>query len=275
MTRGTRPRTRALLGALLLSVVVAAAIAVAPAASKPQAVAGRLDFRVTLKQSGPFSIPCPVFLPSEESACIPFTVWTSVVRGLGNISANGVWALGIGPPACPAGLAKPITTFSPLFVAGKGTIGFTFAEAAHCVPFEDGSAWWPPEPQEFTITGGTGRFAAASGEGTRVHTSVPGFPATETWMGTLELSGHTFDMTAPKLHGADSRTVRTPKGAKSAPVTFRVTATDGADGAVPVSCLPRSGSYFRIGKTTVECFAADTSGNSARAAFTVTVKRQR
>jgi HYR domain len=84
-----------------------------------------------------------------------------------------------------------------------------------------------------------------------------------------------LDMTAPKVYGASSKTVRAQKGAKSARVTFEVTATDGMDGAVRVSCLPRSGSRFVIGRTTLRCTATDSSGNTGRAAFTVTVKRRR
>jgi len=69
--------------------------------------------------------------------------------------------------------------------------------------------------------------------------------------------------------------VRAPKGAKTARVTFKVTARDGVDSAVPVACQPRSGSRFRIGRTTVRCEATDSSGNTGKAAFTVTVKRRR
>jgi HYR domain len=58
-------------------------------------------------------------------------------------------------------------------------------------------------------------------------------------------------------------------------VTFNVTATDGVDGAVPVSCRPRSGSRFKLGRTTVRCEATDSSGNATKAAVSVTVKRGR
>ena len=61
----------------------------------------------------------------------------------------------------------------------------------------------------------------------------------------------------------------------SAYVTFKVTATDGVDGAVPVSCKPGSGTRFKLGPTRVRCEATDLSGNATRAAFTVTVQRRR
>ena len=64
---------------------------------------------------------------------------------------------------------------------------------------------------------------------------------TETWTGTLEVPGLEFDVTRPTLTGATSKKVKAKKGAKSARVVFRVTAQDDRDGALPVSCAPRSG----------------------------------
>jgi hypothetical protein len=50
------------------------------------------------------------------------------------------------------------------------------------------------------------------------------------------------------------------------------TATDVVDGALPVTCLPVSGSTFPIGKTKVRCTATDAHGNAAAVkTFTVTV----
>ena len=42
---------------------------------------------------------------------------------------------------------------------------------------------------------------------------------------------------------------------KVARVSFKVTATDAVDGPVPAVCAPKSGSRFRIGRTTVRCSA--------------------
>jgi len=96
----------------------------------------------------------------------------------------------------------------------------------------------------------------------------------ETWTGTLTVPGLEFDLTAPTLSGATSKTARVPRKAKSARVTFKVTATDDVDGAVPVACQPRSGSRFKVGKTTVRCEATDSSANMVKAAFIVTVRRR-
>jgi HYR domain len=287
MRRGTRSRTSALLGTLVLGLTLAAAMAAAPAASEPHAAAGKLEVRGKLRLiSGPLILPCTGPLPGPPpraaTGCQART-GTGVVRGLGNVSVSYTWLLGVGRPACTAGFAKPLATIGRLSVAGKGDINFAVDEGARCFSLEGlpGPGWfdWLYEPQEFTITGGTGPYAGASGSGKieRLYRSAPppGKPeeSTEYWTGTLAVPGLEFDESAPKLHGASSRTVRVQRGAKSRRVTFNVTATDRVDGAVEVSCRPRPGSSFKLGKTRVDCSATDSSGNTAKAAFTVTVRR--
>lgn len=78
----------------------------------------------------------------------------------------------------------------------------------------------------------------------------------------------------PKLSGPVAKTVLAAKGAKSARVTFEVTATEDLGGDIPVSCQPGSGSVFPIGETIVQCTATDSRGNTNTTAFTVTVKRR-
>jgi hypothetical protein len=78
----------------------------------------------------------------------------------------------------------------------------------------------------------------------------------------------------PKLSGPVAKTVLAAKGAKSARVTYEVTATDDEGGDVPVSCQPRSGSPFPLGETIVQCEAKDSRGSTNTTAFTVTVKRR-
>ena len=55
-------------------------------------------------------------------------------------------------------------------------------------------------------------------------------------------------------------------------VEFSVKAMDDVDGIIRVSCTPSSSSYFQIGKTTVQCNATDSAGNSAEKSFTVIVQ---
>jgi hypothetical protein len=60
-------------------------------------------------------------------------------------------------------------------------------------------------------------------------------------------------------------------GLNGAVVTYLASASDVVDGAVPVTCVPPSGSLFPIGTTTVVCTAIDKAGNKATASFTVTI----
>jgi hypothetical protein len=57
-------------------------------------------------------------------------------------------------------------------------------------------------------------------------------------------------------------------------VAYVVKAHDEVDANVPVECRPRSGSWFKVGRTTVRCLATDASANEASASFVVTVKRR-
>jgi hypothetical protein len=77
----------------------------------------------------------------------------------------------------------------------------------------------------------------------------------------------------PTLTGAVAMTVRAAEGAKSARVTFEVTATDDEGRDIDVSCQPPPGSRFPLGETIVRCWAIDSSGNTAYAPFTVTVEQ--
>ena len=55
------------------------------------------------------------------------------------------------------------------------------------------------------------------------------------------------------------------------PVTYIASASDLCDGAVPVTCVPPSGTGFRIGSSNVVCRATDSAGNVSTCRFVVTV----
>jgi hypothetical protein len=59
--------------------------------------------------------------------------------------------------------------------------------------------------------------------------------------------------------------------AKGATATFTASAKDSVDGSRPVNCMPLSGSAFRVGKTTVTCWAFNKRGKIGRSTLTVTV----
>jgi hypothetical protein len=67
----------------------------------------------------------------------------------------------------------------------------------------------------------------------------------------------------------------TTTSAKGKKVSFRVRARDNHDGKVAVHCAPRSGSFFRLGRTRVTCRAHDRAGNKAVRRFTVLVRHRK
>lgn len=79
------------------------------------------------------------------------------------------------------------------------------------------------------------------------------------------------DTTAPEIAQPPNLTVE-QTGPNGAVVDFATpTATDLADPAVEVTCVPSSGSVFPPGHTVVMCTAQDDAGNRSNTAFTVSV----
>jgi hypothetical protein len=240
--------------------------AAAPATSR--VAAGTLSLRGALRVTST-PVACPVEQPPATDCRA--RSGEATVPGLGRVSETYVWSYRLGPPTCPSDLVgKPLKTTGRLVVAGKGEIHVALLDGARCIELEP----MRNEPQDFTITGGTGSYEGASGSG-RVERSISEGAGSETWNATLEVAGLEFDVTPPTLSDAKSKTVRVPKRAKQVRVTYAVSARDDVDGAVPVSCSPRSGSRFSIGRTLVICSASDGSANTRTARFTVTVKRRR
>ncbi len=159
-------------------------------------------------------------------------------------------------------------------VAGKGTIEVS----------RTGTICTPPAPltigpYTFTVTGGTGAYGGASGtlsfrqSAGALDGACQCGSAQDTWAGTITVPGMEFDLTAPTIAGAVSKSVKAPRKAKSMRVRYTVKGTDAVDGAVAAICTPKSGSAFKVGRTKVTCSATDSSGNVARTQFTITVKR--
>lgn len=89
---------------------------------------------------------------------------------------------------------------------------------------------------------------------------------------TVTVPGVDFDLTPPSVTAPRSKTVVVPRGVKRGRVPYVVTARDEVDGAVPVTCKPKSRSWFPLGRTRVRCTSLDKSGNLGSAGFVVTVK---
>lgn len=262
--------------AIGLALVASGTAAAAAGMGSSQRTSGTLDLRVTFGLvSNPFVCPADVLppgVPPEAVEGCRARSSTAPVRGLGIVSLTYTWPLALGPPTCPPDLAKALPAIGRLDLAGKGAVTFALAQGPRCVPLD---SLPQNDPQELTFTGGTGSFAGASGRGTVAERSIGGGVGSETWTARLDVPGLDFDVTPPVISGAADKTARAKRGAKSARVTFQVTARDDRDGTVRASCMPRSGSAFRLGRTKVSCEAVDTSANAARTSFTITVKKGR
>jgi len=240
-----------------------------PGGAEPGAT-GTLELNASLALNSRIGA-CPT--PPGADDCAVRTL-SGLFPGLGAASSTYEFYVKTAPPPCAAGLGKALGYPIRLVVASKGEIQVAVAEAP-CVDQESIRT----QTQSFTVTGGTGIYAGASGSGSLSRVlggdTGTGRSGQERWTGTITVPGLEFDTTRPTLSGATRKTVRAKKGAKSSRVVFRVNAQDDKDGSVPVACTPRSGSRFSIGRTRVSCSASDSSGNATTASFVVTVRKAR
>lgn len=233
------------------------------------------------RASGSLNLGAALALTSRLGGCAPPGIDACASRtiqgpfpGLGVVNGTYEFHVDLGGPTCSGSLGRALSYEIRLPVTGKGEIVVAVAEAP-CIDEQS----IRNQSQAFTVIGGTGSFVGVSGSGTIERTlgeeTDTGRHGQERWKGTLSVPGLEFDATAPTLSGAAARTVKAKRGAKNARIGFTVTARDDKDGSVPVSCTPRSGTRFPLGKTRVTCSATDSSANSSTASFAVTVKRAR
>ena len=204
ITRNMIRRKRTAARQVLLGVLVGvlAAIAAAPGSSGDGGAAretGMLTFQASLgRQSRPAS--CAAGAPASFE-CFARQGIPEAVRGLGAITVSYLYVVDTGPAECPSGSFKLRPFVARMVVTGKGEIELAVAEQAEC--YVPGGA--PRLTQSFTVTGGSGTYAGASGSGTVVHDASRGpvDPSSkDTWTGTLVVPGLEFDLTPPVLSGA-------------------------------------------------------------------------
>jgi HYR domain len=245
---------------------LAAVVAAAPTPSQP--TASQLDLHASVNFVADTAAPCPPGSPATLTC--PAATGEGAVPGLGAVKETLTEAVHHGPPLCSGDNVKFLGFPARWVVANKGEIDFTLAPSPACFTFGPTVA--------FTVTGGTGIYAGASGSGTFSEVARPGndgkWRGVHTWTGPLTVPGLDFDVTAPTISGASNKVVKVKSNARRARVSYAVTASDTVDGTVPVTCTPRPGSVFRIGRTTVRCVAIDSSANTATASFTVTVRKR-
>ena len=266
MTKNTRWLSVFLVAVSLTSAAAAQALA----AAEPNTVGARLNLLAELRLASSLSV-CPG--PNLTTSTCASRKGQGPVSGLGMVTVAYTWFIDLGSPSCADESAKTLAYDVALRVAGKGEIRMALSEA-ECVDVEAVRN----QAQSFTIVGGTGRYVGASGAGTvsrSLAQTASGATGVETWSGTLDVPGVEFDVTRPTISALPRRTVLVPARARRVRVTYRVGAQDDVDGAVQVTCAPRSGARFPVGRTTVRCSATDTSGNERTAMFAITVKRRR
>jgi hypothetical protein len=263
----------AIVGALTFAGLAAGTSTFTTQARRPDVTSagtGTLPFEARLDVVYP-PTPCAGGTPSAVE-CYQ-RIGRGIIRGLGSVSESYDYAVDSAPAGCGTAMVRVLPGTARITVAGKGRIELSI-DGTGCV-----SRMPPPLRAEapFTITGGSGRYTGASGGGTYGDLShgPPSWRGTDTWTGTLVVPGLDFDLTPPALSGARSRTIRIPRGRTRTRVPYSVNAQDDVDGNLPVTCSPRSGSWFKVGRTRVRCSAIDTSGNRSTATFVVTVKRTR
>lgn len=240
-------------------------IVLAPvAAARP---AGTLTLSHAVLAGGINQVDCPAGT-DPSTACFHVT-GTTLVPGLGVVSEDYLSFVEDPDSSCERWHSNPVLT-----VRAKGTIDLAVRPPNGCVVPTTGVL---NGSLVFTVTGGAGLYAGASGEGTLESRGGPGTTGrnTDTFEGILTVAGLVFDRTPPLFSGAVPKTVLAPKGAPAVRVTYKVTAHDPGHGSVGSKCKPGSGSRFKLGRTRVVCSAVDNSGNKATARFTITVKRRR
>ena len=90
-------------------------------------------------------------------------------------------------------------------------------------------------------------------------------------IGTTSFTVTVIDETPPTISGATDRTVTLPPGSNTIAVDYNITTSDNSGQPVTLVCIPTSEHQFTLSGTNVRCTATDSSGNEARATFTVTV----
>ena len=157
-------------------------------------------------------------------------------------------------PTVTGGVTPISTTCSPpsgsLFPVGTTSFTCTAVDAAQ---------------QKAACTSGVVVKASTTTPATQPPTTVQPPPTQSPSAGALTLKCPTI---------APVSATATVNGAPTAPVHFAAPAVSGATAPVDVQCRPKSGSQFRVGKTTVVCEATDAQGRTGSCTTTVVVNKR-
>jgi len=185
---------------------------------------------------------------------------------------------------------SPNTVFIPLgsSVPGCEQTNECFIPAEITVNVGNTVKWENKDSAAHTVTSG---YAADGPDGTfdsnmlmlgqtfshtfRTSGEYPYFDMLHPWQAGVVIvkgapSSGIVDTTPPLLLTPSDMTIDA-NDSSGARVNYSVKAIDDIDGVLHPRCSPSSGSLFKIGMTTVTCSATDSSGNSDRKSFLITV----
>jgi len=210
--------TSALTAAAQFVIAATAALAVTTAAGAT--AADTLNLNASLALSWQFNEPCPPGVPNRGQGCDHAT-GTVRIRGLGTTAGEEYMSF---DPATVRRDGGGAATFT---VGSRGTISFSFSGNFRTATY--------------TVTGGTGAFAGASGTGTinGVDLELGGPNVAQSWSGTLNAPATHFDTTPPQLSIGKAKVKRAGAHRYRIKIPFR--ASDDSGGPIDYELVVRGG----------------------------------
>jgi hypothetical protein len=214
------------------------------------------SYTATATDAEDLTAPTPTCAPASGSTfALGTTTVSCTVTDGGGLSDSGSFHVTVQDTTAPI-----LTLPADQTAEATGTAGASVTFAASATDIVDGSVSVVCDH--------------ASGDTFALGTTTVGCSATDTAGNPTSGSFHVTvaDTTNPNLTGMPSNMTLTTDNPAGATLTYAAPgATDLADPAPTVSCLPASGSTIPVGTTTVTCTATDAAANHASASFTATV----
>ena len=255
--------------AVSLALVAGVSRATAPetATASTTFVAATLSLRGTQRLISPL-VTCPPEAPPDAIECRDRT-GSGSIPGLGSVSAIYLWSFGAGSPPCPGFHEASRDDREACRRRERRTpLRTRTGEPSASGPSTKRAAGLHDHRRHGYLPRGIGERQGRRACNRRGH-----------WGGDVDGDARRprtrvrRDVTHTERRNIEDRACSQRR--KRVRVTYNVTASDGADGQVPVTCDPRSGSRFPIGRTIVRCSATDSSGNTANASFRIIVRATR
>jgi hypothetical protein len=224
-------------------------------------------------------IPDPAVLPNLwNGAMDDVALWN---RSLSDIEILGIYRCGLGGTniaACPPVLNTNVNNF-PIAVDDSATTPQGAPVTINVLANDS-----DPDGDTLTVSSvtlGAHGTVVINTNNSVTYTPAPGYSGADSFNYTIAdgrggVDSATVQITVtpstnqpPTINCPPNMVVECTGGLT--PVSYTVTAVDPEDGPLAVTCVPPSGSGFRLGTSNVVCTATDGTGNSSSCSFTVTV----